>query len=289
MWPVYLGIGLSFIIVFSFLIIRYNRYHPKKIKIYFKDFNKLPRLASHRGYGKKAIVPENTLDAFQKSTREGFRFHEMDVRISKDEIPVVFHGPDLSTTTNGFGLVESYTVKELQKLDWGDYLNKKKKSKKIPLLTLENYLSTLGKKTITNIELKKELLTFHHKLEKNTMDLVSKLKLENRIFFSSFNPFVLRQLKKRTRGIPIGLLVEPGFFFGIIEFLLRIIIRPDFIHPPVEMVTRKRIQKWKKKGLSVIVWTVNDFEKAKQLIKWGADLIITDNISMIKEYKKLFN
>ncbi|MDH5720192.1 MAG: glycerophosphodiester phosphodiesterase [Spirochaetia bacterium] len=274
---------LFFLSIFLYFYIRYKKYKPKNLDSFIKNFNKLPKLASHRGYGKKGPIAENTLISFEKSTSLGFLFHEMDVRVSKDGVPIVFHGPTLSETTDGFGRLESYNFEILKNLNWGFYINKKTK---IPILTLEDYLHKLQKKVVTNIELKKELIVFNRKLEKSVIALIKKLKAEKRVFFSSFNPLILLYLKKRAPEIPIGLLVEPGFFSNLICFFLRILILPDFIHPPVEMATEKKIKQWKKLNYGVIIWTVNDLKKAKELFNWGADIVITDNINMMKEYKK---
>ena len=59
--------------------------YPRPLKSLFpKLFDKSMVLATHRGYGKMGPIAENSIEAFRKSTKEGFRMHELDVRLSKD-------------------------------------------------------------------------------------------------------------------------------------------------------------------------------------------------------------
>ncbi|MDH5718671.1 MAG: glycerophosphodiester phosphodiesterase family protein [Spirochaetia bacterium] len=276
------------IVFFLFLIFLDINHKPKKFNELIDSFENQLKVASHRGYGKRGSIAENTMPAFEKSTKEGIGIHELDVRISKDGVVIIFHGPDLSSTTNGRGKVEKKTIEELNKLNWGFYLRDSNlaKEKKYSILTLDHYLSSLGQKVITNIELKKEWFVFSSKLEQITIETVKKNNAQRRVFFSSFNLFVLRNLKKKAPEFGIGLLLEPGFFFSIRSFLFRVILRPDFIHLPKEHAGNKRIQKYKKKGYGIVVWTVNDKQKIKELLSFGADIVITDNISAALTFKK---
>lgn len=72
-----------------------------------------PAAAGHRGdfYGS---IP-NTMRAFESGYRKGLDIVEMDLRISKDGIPMVFHDDTLNPTTYCRGPVYKYTKQELQK------------------------------------------------------------------------------------------------------------------------------------------------------------------------------
>ena len=53
---------------------------------------------AHRGVPEG--VPENTIRAFQRALELGADAIELDVRLSKDGVPVVFHNFYLDETTN---------------------------------------------------------------------------------------------------------------------------------------------------------------------------------------------
>ncbi|WP_062397363.1 glycerophosphodiester phosphodiesterase family protein [Methanogenium cariaci] len=76
-------------------------------------------IVGHRG-GAQAIHPENTVTAL----KEGMRcadFVEIDIRLTKDGIPVVMHDATLDRTTDGSGLVSEKTLREIQQFDAGGW------------------------------------------------------------------------------------------------------------------------------------------------------------------------
>ncbi|MCZ6553367.1 MAG: glycerophosphodiester phosphodiesterase [SAR324 cluster bacterium] len=77
-----------------------------------------PILVAHRGG--EGLYPENTLEAFQACVeRHDCRFLELDVRCTRDGVPVVFHDATVERTTGGTGAVHEMTLAALQQLDAG--------------------------------------------------------------------------------------------------------------------------------------------------------------------------
>jgi len=72
---------------------------------------------AHQGGG--FIAPENTLQAFEHSLRYQPDALELDIQLTRDDEIVVMHDPMVDRTTNGKGLVSSYSWEELQQLDAG--------------------------------------------------------------------------------------------------------------------------------------------------------------------------
>ena len=71
----------------------------------------------HRGASAEA--PENTLESFRLALAQGADALELDVRLSRDGIPVVIHDPTLDRTTDRTGVVAALTVEELQRANAG--------------------------------------------------------------------------------------------------------------------------------------------------------------------------
>ena len=67
---------------------------------------------AHRGYSGK--FDENTMIAFKKAIEYKADGIEIDVQLSKDNIPVIIHDETLDRTTNGSGYVKDYTLAELK-------------------------------------------------------------------------------------------------------------------------------------------------------------------------------
>jgi glycerophosphoryl diester phosphodiesterase len=76
-----------------------------------------PLVFAHRGGAKMA--PENTMVAFENGLSVGADGLELDVRLSRDGIPVVFHDPTLDRTTDRTGPVIGLTADELARVDAG--------------------------------------------------------------------------------------------------------------------------------------------------------------------------
>lgn len=72
-------------------------------------------LYAHRGlHDNESQAPENSMAAFQKAVDAGYGI-ELDVQLSKDKVPVVFHDFTLKRICGVEGKVEDYTYEELQK------------------------------------------------------------------------------------------------------------------------------------------------------------------------------
>ena len=69
---------------------------------------KLPKLIGHRGV--KDLCPENTIESISKAFEIGLTHVEIDVKISKDEVPILLHDDTLDRTTNGSGLAIGRTM-----------------------------------------------------------------------------------------------------------------------------------------------------------------------------------
>lgn len=96
-------------------------------------------LVNHRGLS--SGYPENTLITFRNSIGMGVDVIELDLRGTKDRVPVVMHDKTVHRTTNGTGTVSNLPLSELKKLDAGRYVNEKFSGERVP--TYEEVLETV--------------------------------------------------------------------------------------------------------------------------------------------------
>jgi glycerophosphoryl diester phosphodiesterase len=75
-------------------------------------------LVAHRGHALE--FPENTLPSFESALQLGARWLELDVQLSKDQVPMVLHDATLERTTTGHGPVWELPAAELQQLAAGE-------------------------------------------------------------------------------------------------------------------------------------------------------------------------
>ena len=76
-----------------------------------------PVIVAHRGAS--ATRPENTLASFEEAIALGAQIVELDVRLSRDGVPVLMHDAVVDRTTDGTGLVHELTADELAALRAG--------------------------------------------------------------------------------------------------------------------------------------------------------------------------
>lgn len=107
---------------------------------------------AHRGNSSEA--PANTLEAIRQAIEIGADMIEVDVRLSKDGIPVLIHDANLDETTNGEGAVSSLTLEQLKRLDAGSWKDKRYSNERIP--TLMEALELVKGKAYLSLDLKDE-------------------------------------------------------------------------------------------------------------------------------------
>ncbi|MCG6976091.1 MAG: hypothetical protein LJE56_06710 [Acidiferrobacterales bacterium] len=73
-----------------------------------------PKLIAHRGY--TAHFPENTIVGIGAAIEAGAKAVEFDIQFSADQVPVLFHDPDLKRVCGANGTIHEHTLTQLQKL-----------------------------------------------------------------------------------------------------------------------------------------------------------------------------
>lgn len=93
---------------------------------------KRPEVIAHRGASGDA--PENTLAAIEGAIALGCDRVEVDVRVTRDGVPVLFHDESLERTTDGTGLLERTTLAQLRELDAGSWKGPQWSGEGVPTL-----------------------------------------------------------------------------------------------------------------------------------------------------------
>ena len=239
----------------------------------------LPKLIGHRGV--KDLAPENTLDSINEAIKLNLKWIEVDVKISKDHKPFLLHDEYLDRTTSGSGLPYKLTYKQIKKLDAGSWFDKKYNQSYPP--SLEEVLNLCSDKKIgLNIELKP-----NKNKEKENIQAIKKLlnkkKFYCEYFFSSFDYFSLKLLRKSMPNSSISLLIDEFDKEDIFE-IDKIIelcksINCFSLGLNLNLISRQIIKICKKNNLFLNVYSNKNinFEKAKKLWDLGVDSIFIDD------------
>ena len=162
-----------------------------------------PKLIGHRGV--KNISPENTLDSIELAYKLGLDWVEIDVKISRDFVPILLHDDTLDRTTNGKGIPLNYNYLDLKKFDAGYFFYSYPTQIYIP--TLKEVISFCKERNIgINIEIKSNL-----GFEKQNVEAIIKVinaMNYKKIYFSSFDWSSTILIKKKLPNTECGLIVD---------------------------------------------------------------------------------
>ena len=169
-----------------------------------EDF-KPPWIIAHRGY--RAKYPENTLVAFQAALDAGVQMIELDVALSRDRKLIVIHDATLERTTNGEGAVRDHTLTQLKQLDAGGWFHPRFTGEHLP--ELSEVLDLVDGQVLINIEIKPHAYEPHHPtdaVERQTLELVCRRNLAERVLISSFDLNLLKYIATFEYAPALGLI-----------------------------------------------------------------------------------
>jgi glycerophosphoryl diester phosphodiesterase len=238
---------------------------------------------AHRGFSGR--YPENTMLAFEQAAALGVDALEFDVHATRDGKVVVIHDATLERTTDKSGRVADYSWENLRKADAGYRFDLDRRSefpfrgKGICVPLLENVL-----KSFPNMKMVIEIKQTMPAIEELVYRLIRKHRMEDKIIVASEYYEPLARFRDLSNQIATSLsAAEALTFYQMFRMHLVNFYRSfgDAMQIPPEfqgknVITSSFVHSIQRKGMILHVWTVNDPEKMRQLIKVGVDGIITD-------------
>ena len=256
----------------------------------------------HRGA--RGLLPENTIPAFLKALELGVTTLEMDVVITKDHQVVLSHEPYLSSEIcskpDGTAISPSeekssniymMTFAELSRYDCGKrgharFPQQQPQPATKPLLrdviqSVEKVCQERGLPPVFyNIETKSTPAgdgVFHPRPSEFARLVYEEVKQNgvlDRTIFQSFDERTLESLHALDSDLYFCLLVENSD--GLEKNLARLSFQPQIYSPYYKLVSPELVRDVRRRGMKLIVWTVNTLEEMKHLKAMGVDGIITD-------------
>jgi glycerophosphoryl diester phosphodiesterase len=218
----------------------------------------------HRGA--KAYEPENTLRSFKRALEIGVDAVELDVRKTKDDQLVVIHDSDVKKTTNGKGLVNELTLKEIKKFST-------EKDEKIPML--KEALDFLDKKAKILIELKET------GVEEKVLSIIRENGLQKNVIIVSFIEEVLQKIRELDTEVETGLI----YVTHRNPIKAALALKASYLISFYKFTHTANVQKAHENGLKVIVWTVNEPEEVAEYAKKEVDGIASDKPDILTQYR----
>ncbi|TVY00442.1 glycerophosphodiester phosphodiesterase [Cohnella terricola] len=213
---------------------------------------------AHRGFSGKA--PENTMAAFRMALNEPYVcWMELDVHLSRDDVPVVIHDATLNRTTSGRGRVIDFTAEELGNLDAGSWFDRSFANECIP--TLESVLRLTAGRCRLNIELKGNDADYD-RLARRTIEVLRAFGMENEHVVTSFQPDILRAVRQYSRSLRIGLIIDERPV-NLVDRLIA--LDCSYLSIGFRHIDEKLLKQASKAYIEVMAWTVNSTSDLRRL------------------------
>ncbi|MER6559447.1 glycerophosphodiester phosphodiesterase [Streptomyces sp. NPDC001027] len=258
------------------------------------------QVVAHRGASEEA--PEHTLAAYRKAIEDGADALECDVRLTADGHLVCVHDRRVNRTSNGRGAVSALELADLAALDFGSWKTKEARDawqareedpdwevrpedrEETSVLTLERLLelvSDAGRRVELAIETKHPT-RWAGQVEERLLTLLKTFGLdapssavESPVRIMSFSARSLHRVRAAAPTMPTVYLmqfVSPRLRDG------RLPAGVGIAGPSMRIVRSHPayVQRLKRAGHQVHVWTVNEPDDVDLCVELGVDAIITN-------------
>ncbi len=235
-----------------------------------------PQVIAHRGYS--GAYPENTLCAIRGAIAIGVDMVEVDVRLSRDRVPVIFHSPSLMPITACPRRVEELTVDELKTLDVGAWRGEVYCGERIP--TLDEVLTLTRGRIPVNLDIKTPAAI------DAVVARVQTHRMLDEVVLSGCTWAQARRVRQLEPGLHVLMNVD-----GYLRTLLRILsarlalflsqlqartAQPMGLNVSHHYAADRFIRDAATRNLPIWTWTVDEPQRARQLAGLGA-ISITSN------------
>lgn len=224
-----------------------------------------PLIIAHRGAS--AEKPENTLAAFRRALALRVDGIELDVHVTRDGVPVVFHDEKLKRLTGVRGLLTACTWTELAKL---------RVAGTEPIPRLVDVLRLTRLRAVVQIELKAGVPVAP------VVRAVEIARALNWVIFASFDAGLVREAGKLAPKVPRMLISESRRSPAVIARQLKDCQALGLSFNHRRIPSAAWVQYFQLRGYSVWAWTVNDTAAARRLAAWGVDALLGDDPALMR-------
>lgn len=214
----------------------------------------------------------------------GVDWVEFDVKLTKDDVPILFHDELLDRTTNGTGALGDKTYAEIKELDAGHWMGESFLDVRIP--TLEQAIDVLIERKLgVNVEIK-ACPGRERETAEVVLDLLSQVWDDHKnILISSFSHVSLEVAADMTEDWARGFLLPDHEKEAWAENWEDIAKHLDVstVNLDGRTCTRDQVDTIMELEKPILAYTINDPQRARVLQSWGVDGFFSDTPDIIRE------
>ncbi|MGI9144198.1 MAG: glycerophosphodiester phosphodiesterase [Candidatus Planktophila sp.] len=225
--------------------------------------NKKMKFYAHRGAS--ADFPEHTMAAYDGAIKQGALGFECDIRITKDEFPILWHDANMKKEAKSAAIIANRTYAEIKQI--------------YPAVMTLNELLDLAIENKKSLALEtKHPVPTGNRVEELVIaelhrrkDAISKAGID--IAIMSFSWFAIEKIKKIDPTIKTVMLLG-----DITNKITRRFTSAKVIGPSVEMIKKspELVREIKSSGKELYVWTVDSTEDLQYCASVGVDIVMTN-------------
>ncbi|MCK5769260.1 glycerophosphodiester phosphodiesterase family protein [Algiphilus sp.] len=247
---------------------------------------------AHRGYS--AVAPENTLIAVERAIAAGADYIEVDVQMASDGVIVVMHDTSLARTTNVEvqhplrppWRVGAFTAGAITALDAGTWFTRRHPGgpdyRGEPVPTLAEVLAALDGRAGLLLEVKSPSL--YPGMAPAVADTLSDAgwvvdgRAVQPLIVQSFDWDFMAEYANLHPDVPNAVLGGPPGNEDEWRFLASF---TDSVNPGHARVDAAVVEEIHDRGFDISVYTVNDADRMRELVGFGVDGIISDEVERL--------
>ncbi len=239
---------------------------------------KIPQIIGHRGCA--AYAPENTLEGIHTAADMGVDWVELDVKLTKDQVPIIFHDDTLERVADISGTVAQMTYAELKDVDVGSNHGESFIGVHIP--TLEQAVDVLIERDLgLNLEIK-PCPGREKETAEVALDILSGIwDAHDKLLISSFQHVCLETALDMATDWHRGFLLPeewPENWQEVAQYL-----QVSTINLNGNTVTRDQVEAAMELEKPILAYTVNEPDRARFLQSWGVDGFFTDAPDVLQD------
>lgn len=238
-------------------------------------------LVAHRGYPRH--YPENSLAGVQAALATGACYVEVDVQLSRDGVPVLFHDRDLQRLCHRPGAIHDYSWSQLQTLDV--YASgASPRLSQAPLAALSDLVAIIPTRpgVLFFIELKRVALE-QWGIESVLDGVLPMLQpVANQCCVISYQLEALKQVRERTTTLPVGAVIDT---WAEREAPALVELHSDYLFCNLKSLPEQG--PLQRTDAQLAVFETVDPQQARQLLARGVDLVETFAIGEMRQALEL--
>jgi glycerophosphoryl diester phosphodiesterase len=241
-------------------------------------------IVAHRGIALEA--PENTIAAFQQAVELGADVVELDVRLTADKIPVVYHYYYLHENTSASGAIFNFTLAQLR--DVRVFCMNNPAANEGRISTLEEILEMFSGKIGFEIEIKGP--------EPESPEIIGTVLNRFKDFWdtfeiTSYQPALLLEIQRVCPGITVDLLFprsENWMKLDVVQYQalhFARLARARAVHLHPSQLSAEVVHALRSQGIEIHAWDVNDESSLEIVTEHEIPRICTDNFNQALAFR----